>query len=50
VPGDALAAGAVAHNARPTGPLCDGCHSVDYHLHTKQVSEGIAKFLTWRAM
>ncbi len=24
---------------RPTGPLCDGCHSVDYDIHTKQVSE-----------
>ena len=20
---------------RPTGPLCDGCHSVDYDIHTK---------------
>jgi len=24
---------------RPTGPLCDGCHSVNYDIHTKQVSE-----------
>lgn len=24
---------------RPTGPLCDGCHSVDYNIHTKQVAE-----------
>jgi predicted CXXCH cytochrome family protein len=24
---------------RPTGPLCDGCHSVDYDIHTKQVAE-----------
>jgi predicted CXXCH cytochrome family protein len=24
---------------RPTGPLCDGCHSVDYDIHTKQVVE-----------
>ena len=24
---------------RPTGPTCDGCHSVDYNIHTKQVSE-----------
>ena len=24
---------------RPTGPLCDGCHSVDYDIHTKQVTE-----------
>ena len=25
--------------ARPTGPLCDGCHSVGYDIHTKQVAE-----------
>jgi predicted CXXCH cytochrome family protein len=25
--------------ARPTGPTCDGCHSVNYDIHTKQVSE-----------
>src|SRR5580704_5388473 len=24
---------------RPTGPLCDGCHSVGYNVHTKQVVE-----------
>ena len=24
---------------RPTGPTCDGCHSVDYNLQTKQVAE-----------
>jgi predicted CXXCH cytochrome family protein len=24
---------------RPTGALCDGCHSVDYNIHTKQVME-----------
>ncbi|HYL83283.1 MAG TPA: cytochrome c3 family protein [Candidatus Angelobacter sp.] len=24
---------------RPTGPTCDGCHSVDYNVHTKQVVE-----------
>jgi predicted CXXCH cytochrome family protein len=24
---------------RPTGPLCDGCHSVNYNLQTKQVAE-----------
>jgi len=24
---------------RPTGPLCDGCHSVNYDIRTKQVSE-----------
>ena len=24
---------------RPTGPLCDGCHSVNYDIHTKQVTE-----------
>jgi len=24
---------------RPTGPLCDGCHSVDYDLESKTVSE-----------
>lgn len=24
---------------RPTGPLCDGCHSVAYDIHTKQVAE-----------
>jgi predicted CXXCH cytochrome family protein len=24
---------------RPTGPTCDGCHSVSYEIHTKQVAE-----------
>jgi predicted CXXCH cytochrome family protein len=24
---------------RPTGPTCDGCHSVDYNIHTNQVTE-----------
>jgi predicted CXXCH cytochrome family protein len=24
---------------RPTGPTCDGCQSVDYNIHTKQVVE-----------
>jgi predicted CXXCH cytochrome family protein len=24
---------------RPTGPLCDGCHSVDYNVKTKAVAE-----------
>jgi len=24
---------------RPTGPLCDGCHSVGYDIRTKQVAE-----------
>jgi predicted CXXCH cytochrome family protein len=24
---------------RPTGPACDGCHSVDYNIRTKQVAE-----------
>jgi predicted CXXCH cytochrome family protein len=24
---------------RPTGPLCDGCHSVNYDIRTKQVTE-----------
>jgi predicted CXXCH cytochrome family protein len=24
---------------RPTGPTCDGCHSVDYNIHTKKVAE-----------
>jgi predicted CXXCH cytochrome family protein len=27
------------NTSRPTGPLCDGCHSVDYNIHTKQVAE-----------
>src|SRR2546421_454804 len=28
-----------ANNQRPTGPLCDGCHSVNYNIQTKQVTE-----------
>src|SRR5947209_4603851 len=24
---------------RPTGPLCDGCHSTNYDVKTKQVTE-----------
>src|SRR5436190_5330275 len=24
---------------RPTGPLCDGCHSVNYNVNTKSVTE-----------
>jgi predicted CXXCH cytochrome family protein len=24
---------------RPTGPTCDGCHSVSYDIHTKKVTE-----------
>ena len=24
---------------RPTGPLCDGCHSINYDIATKKVSE-----------
>ena len=24
---------------RPTGTTCDGCHSVNYDIHTKQVTE-----------
>ena len=24
---------------RPTGPTCDGCHSVNYDVHTRQVTE-----------
>jgi predicted CXXCH cytochrome family protein len=24
---------------RPTGPTCDGCHSVEYDIHTKKVAE-----------
>jgi predicted CXXCH cytochrome family protein len=27
------------NSARPTGPLCDGCHSVNYNIDTKQVTE-----------
>jgi predicted CXXCH cytochrome family protein len=27
------------NNQRPTGPLCDGCHSVNYNVATKTVTE-----------
>src|SRR4051794_37613141 len=27
------------NNDRPTGPLCDGCHSVNYNVRTKTVAE-----------
>src|SRR5215467_6426907 len=27
------------NNKRPTGPLCDGCHSVNYNIQTKTVTE-----------
>jgi predicted CXXCH cytochrome family protein len=27
------------NNKRPTGPLCDGCHSVNYNIETKTVTE-----------
>lgn len=27
------------NNKRPTGPLCDGCHSVNYNINTKTVTE-----------
>src|SRR5689334_9968721 len=27
------------NNQRPTGPLCDGCHSVNYDVRTKKVTE-----------
>jgi predicted CXXCH cytochrome family protein len=27
------------NNGRPTGPLCDGCHSVNYNLQTKRPTE-----------
>ncbi len=27
------------NSTRPTGPLCDGCHSVNYNLQTKQPTE-----------
>ena len=27
------------NSARPTGPLCDGCHSVNYNIATKKPSE-----------
>src|SRR5215831_1219083 len=28
-----------ANSARPTGPLCDGCHSVNYNIQTKTPTE-----------
>jgi|SRR5579871_1467652 len=28
-----------ANSERPTGPLCDGCHSVNYDIETKAVTE-----------
>ena len=28
-----------ANSARPTGPLCDGCHAVNYNIQTKTVTE-----------
>jgi predicted CXXCH cytochrome family protein len=28
-----------AQNERPTGPLCDGCHSVNYNISTHEVTE-----------
>jgi len=27
------------NNKRPTGPLCDGCHSVNYNIATKAITE-----------
>lgn len=27
------------NSGRPTGPLCDGCHSVNYNIQTKTVTE-----------
>jgi len=27
------------NSARPTGPLCDGCHTVNYNIETKTASE-----------
>jgi predicted CXXCH cytochrome family protein len=27
------------NSTRPTGPLCDGCHSVNYNVQTRQVTE-----------
>ncbi|HKF67860.1 MAG TPA: multiheme c-type cytochrome, partial [Vicinamibacterales bacterium] len=27
------------NNTRPTGPLCDGCHSVNYDIRTKKPTE-----------
>ena len=28
-----------SNSERPTGPLCDGCHSVNYNIQTKTVTE-----------
>ncbi len=28
-----------ANSKRPTGPTCDGCHSVNYNIHDKTVTE-----------
>jgi hypothetical protein len=28
-----------SNSDRPTGPTCDGCHSVNYNVQTKQVTE-----------
>lgn len=28
-----------SNDGRPTGPLCDGCHSVNYNIQTKAVTE-----------
>ncbi|MGD0442857.1 MAG: cytochrome c3 family protein [Edaphobacter sp.] len=28
-----------SNKERPTGPLCDGCHSVNYNIDTRQVTE-----------
>ena len=28
-----------ANSERPTGPLCDGCHAVNYNIETKKVTE-----------
>jgi predicted CXXCH cytochrome family protein len=28
-----------SNDQRPTGPTCDGCHSVNYNLETRQVTE-----------
>jgi predicted CXXCH cytochrome family protein len=33
------AAGSSRQMKRPTGPLCDGCHSVNYDIATKSVTE-----------
>jgi hypothetical protein len=34
---------------RPTGPTCDGCHSVDYNIRTKKVAEwNVGREVTFR--